>query len=125
VVRLLEVVQAFEESMALVDRYRKPADPFVDARPRASVGHGGTEAPRGFLYHRYEIDDAGTIVDARIVPPTSRNQLAIEEDFFALAPALAALPLDAATGRAEQAVRNHDPCISCATHFLKLKIERT
>jgi coenzyme F420-reducing hydrogenase alpha subunit len=123
-VRLVEVVQAFEESIAIIGRYVPPPAPFVDARPRAGVGHGGTEAPRGFLYHRYEIDDSGTIVDARIVPPTSRNQLAMEEDFHALGPELAALPEAQATGRAEQAVRNHDPCISCATHFLTLRIER-
>jgi sulfhydrogenase subunit alpha len=121
-VRLIEVVQAFEESIAIIERYAKPAVPFVDAPPRAGVGHGGTEAPRGFLYHRYEIDAAGTIVDARIIPPTSRNQRAMEEDFFSLAPQLAALSIEAATARAEQAVRNHDPCISCATHFLTLKI---
>jgi coenzyme F420-reducing hydrogenase alpha subunit len=124
-VRLIEVVQAFEESIAIIERYVKPAAPFIAAEPRAGVGHGGTEAPRGFLYHRYEIDAAGTIVDARIIPPTSRNQRAMEEDFFSLAPQLAALPIEAATSRAEQAVRNHDPCISCATHFLTLKIERS
>jgi coenzyme F420-reducing hydrogenase alpha subunit len=123
-IRLLEVVQAFEESIAIIERYVPPPAPYIDAKPRAGVGYGGTEAPRGFLYHRYEIDDAGTILDARIVPPTSRNQLAMEEDFYALAPQLAALSDEDATSRAEQAVRNHDPCISCATHFLTLKIER-
>ena len=123
-VRLLEVVQAFEESIALIERYVPPPAPFVEAAPRAGVGHGATEAPRGLLYHRYELDDRGTIVDARIVPPTSRNQLAMEDDLAALGPDLAALPHDLATSRAEQAVRNHDPCISCATHFLRLKIER-
>jgi coenzyme F420-reducing hydrogenase alpha subunit len=123
-IRLLEVVQAFEESIAIIERYVPPPAPYIDAKPRAGVGYGGTEAPRGFLYHRYEIDDAGTIIDARIVPPTSRNQLAMEEDFYALAPQLAALSDEDATSRAEQAVRNHDPCISCATHFLTLKIER-
>lgn len=123
-VRLLEVVQAFEESIAIIERYAPPPAPFVDAPPRAGVGHGATEAPRGFLYHRYELDERGTIVDARIVPPTSRNQLAMEEDFYELGPALASLPEDEARSRAEQAVRNHDPCISCATHFLKLRIER-
>ena len=123
-VRLLEVVQAFEESIAIIERYQPPAAPFVDAPLRAAVGCGGTEAPRGFLFHRYELDEAGTILDARIVPPTSRNQLAIEEDFYALAPQLAALSDEGATQRAEQAVRNHDPCISCATHFLKLRMER-
>ena len=49
-----------------------------------AVGHGATEAPRGLLYHRYEIDDDGTILDARIVPPTSQNQRAIEEDLRAV-----------------------------------------
>ena len=68
-VRLLEVVQAFEESIAIIERYRPPAAPFVDAPLRAAVGCGGTEAPRGFLFHRYELDEAGTILDARIVPP--------------------------------------------------------
>jgi coenzyme F420-reducing hydrogenase alpha subunit len=123
-VRLLEVVQAFEECIAIIERYVPPPAPFVDASPRAGVGHGGTEAPRGFLYHRYELDAGGTIVDARIVPPTSRNQLAMEEDFYVLGPALAALPEAEAHSRAEQAVRNHDPCISCATHFLELRIDR-
>jgi len=121
---LLEVVQAFEESIAIIERYQPPPAPFVDAPLRAAVGYGGTEAPRGFLFHRYELDEAGTILDARIVPPTSRNQLAIEEDFYALAPQLAALSDEGATHRAEQAVRNHDPCISCATHFLELRMER-
>jgi coenzyme F420-reducing hydrogenase alpha subunit len=124
VVRLLEVTQAFEESLAIVERYVPPRAPFVDGPPRAGIGHGGTEAPRGFLYHRYELDARGTIVDACIVPPTSRNQLAMEEDFYVLGPALAALPEAEAQRRAEQAVRNHDPCISCATHFLTLRIER-
>jgi len=123
-VRLLEVVQAFDESIALIQRYARPSAPFVDAPPRAGVGHGGTEAPRGFLYHRYELDERGIIVDARIVPPTARNQRAMEEDLFALAPDLAALPDAQATARAEHAVRNHDPCISCATHFLDVRIVR-
>ena len=76
------------------------------------------------LYHRYVLDETGTISDAKIVPPTSQNQAAIERDLSELAPTLAALPLADATWLAEQAVRNHDPCISCATHFLTLRIER-
>jgi coenzyme F420-reducing hydrogenase alpha subunit len=123
-VRVLEVVHAFEEAIALIERYVLPPAPFVDAAPRASVGHGATEAPRGLLYHRYELDARGIIVDARIVPPTSRNQMAMEEDIRVLAPQLAALSDELATSRAEHAVRNHDPCISCATHFLHVRIER-
>jgi sulfhydrogenase subunit alpha len=123
-VRLVEIAQSFEEAIRVIEAYEPPSAPYVDAPVRAGTGFGGTEAPRGLLYHRYTLDEAGTILDAKIVPPTAQNQLAIEEDIFELAPVLAELPLAHATHRAEQAVRNHDPCISCATHFLTLRIER-
>lgn len=121
---MVEVVQAFAEAIHIIERYVPPQPPFVDVAPRAATGYGGTEAPRGFLYHRYALDEAGTIVDARIVAPTSQNLLAIEDDLSELAPILAKLSHEQATHRAEQAVRNHDPCISCATHFLTLRLER-
>lgn len=123
-VRLLEIAQSFEEAIRIIESYVPPAAAYVEAPVRAATGFGGTEAPRGFLYHRYTLDEQGTILDAKIVPPTAQNQLSIEEDLFELAPELAELPLPEATHRAEQAVRNHDPCISCATHFLTLRIER-
>ncbi|WP_437972636.1 Ni/Fe hydrogenase subunit alpha [Sorangium sp. So ce295] len=123
-VRLVEILQAFEESIRIIEAYAPPPAPFVAPRAvRAGKGYGGSEAPRGFLYHRYTLDAEGTILDAKIVPPTSQNQLSIEEDLCALSPSLASLPLREATARAEQAVRNHDPCISCATHFLTLRVE--
>ncbi len=99
-----------------------PERAFVDVPTRAGTGHGCTEAPRGILYHRYVVDDDGLVQQARIVPPTSQNQRTIEEDLRAMAGDLAKLPLGAATLRAEQAIRNYDPCISCSTHFLTLKI---
>jgi coenzyme F420-reducing hydrogenase alpha subunit len=92
--------------------------------PRAARGAAITEAPRGSLYHRYELDDAGSIVAARIVPPTSQNQRAIEDDLRGMGAMLAALPEDDARARAEHAIRNYDPCISCATHFVRLAIEK-
>jgi coenzyme F420-reducing hydrogenase alpha subunit len=91
---------------------------------RAGVGHGCTEAPRGILYHRYEIDDAGLVRSAVIVPPTAQNQSQIEADLAAYAPALAALPLEELTRLCEHLIRNYDPCISCATHFLRVTVER-
>ena len=123
-VRLVEIAQAFNEAIRIIESYERPRVPYVDAPTRAATGYGGTEAPRGFLYHRYVIDDAGTIRGANIVPPTAQNQLSIEEDLAALAPLLAELPIADATHHAEQAVRNHDPCISCASHFLTISIER-
>ncbi len=124
VVRSVELVQAFDEALAILDSYEPPDAPAVEVVPRHAVGHGATEAPRGMLYHRYEIDEDGTILDARIIPPTSQNQSAIEEDLRAVVQRHTSLEDDELRHVCEQAIRNHDPCISCATHFLDLTVER-
>jgi coenzyme F420-reducing hydrogenase alpha subunit len=87
-------------------------------------GYGCTEAPRGLLYHRYKLDDQGLILEAKIVPPTSQNQKSIESDLWRFVPTCLDLDQEKLTLRCEQLVRNYDPCISCATHFLRLKVER-
>jgi sulfhydrogenase subunit alpha len=124
IVRSVELVQAFDEALAILDSYEPPDAPAVEITPRHAVGHGATEAPRGMLYHRYEIDEDGTILDARIIPPTSQNQSAIEEDLRAVVQRNTNLDDDDLRHVCEQAIRNHDPCISCATHFLDLTVER-
>jgi sulfhydrogenase subunit alpha len=121
-VRAVEIVEALHEALRIIATYSKPQAAAVELPLRGGVGHGCTEAPRGLLYHRYRIDDAGLVEDARIIPPTSQNQGTIEDDLRAIAPELARMSLAAATQRAEQTVRNYDPCISCSTHFLRLEI---
>ena len=123
-VRAVEVLYACDEALRLIAGYTPPDAPFVAVPARDAVGLAATEAPRGLLYHRYRIDAAGAILDARIVPPTSQNQGAIEEDLRRVATACLDMPDDALRGRCEQTIRNHDPCISCAAHFLKLNVER-
>jgi len=124
VVRAVEVLYALDEAIRLIDAYEPPDAPAVAIEPRAGVGHGWTEAPRGMLYHRYELDEEGTIVEARIVPPTSQNQKSIEEDLFGVVRGAIELPEEELQLRCEQSIRNYDPCISCATHFLDVRIER-
>jgi sulfhydrogenase subunit alpha len=124
IVRAVELVQAADEALELIESYEEPDAPAIAVEPRRAVGHGASEAPRGLLYHRYEIDEDGTILDARIVPPTSQNQRAIEEDLRAVVERHVDLPDDQLRLRCEQAIRNHDPCISCATHFLTLTVDR-
>jgi sulfhydrogenase subunit alpha len=123
-VRAVEIAFACAEALRLIAEYEPPASPRVEVPNRAGVGQAITEAPRGILYHRYALDEQGKIIAARIVPPTSQNQKRIEEDLREFAPRLVAWPLDEATLKCEQAIRNYDPCISCATHFLKLTIDR-
>ncbi|MCU0264912.1 MAG: Ni/Fe hydrogenase subunit alpha [Actinomycetia bacterium] len=124
VVRAVELVYALDEALRIIDGYEPPDPPAVEVRPRAAVGFGVTEAPRGLLLHRYRLASDGTLLDARIVPPTSQNQAAIEDDIRGVVVDGLDLPLAELTHRCEQAVRNWDPCISCATHFLDVRVER-
>ena len=125
VVRAVEVLYACDEALRIIDAYHEPEQPYLDLTPRAGVGYACTEAPRGMLYHRYRIDADGAIVDAKIVPPTSQNQPSIEDDLKEFAADWLDMEEEALRVRCEQAVRNHDPCISCATHFLKLEVVRS
>jgi sulfhydrogenase subunit alpha len=124
VVRCLETVHAVEEALRLIDIYREPSRPDVPFTVKAGEGHGATEAPRGMLYHRYRIDDEGYILDAQIAPPTAQSQMSIEDDLRRVLEVHIDLPDDELQWRLEQTVRNYDPCISCATHFLKVEIDR-
>jgi coenzyme F420-reducing hydrogenase alpha subunit len=117
------MLYAFDEALRIIDEYEPPDHPAVAIEPRAALGFACTEAPRGLLYHRYQMDADGLILDVRIVPPTSQNQKTIENDLRAFVPPRLHLTQDELTWQCEQAVRNYDPCISCATHFLKLEIE--
>lgn len=124
VVRAVELVYAIDEALRIIDAYEPPSQSFVDVLSRPGVGHGATEAPRGTLYHRYEIDERGLITSADIVPPTAQNQAAIEADLATLVQANLNLDDHALTHLCEQAIRNYDPCISCSAHFLELTVDR-
>ncbi len=127
-VRGLEVLYAVVESERVIAGYTRPASPFIEVPAQAGTGHGCTEAPRGILYHRYDTDDQGVITSARIVPPTSQNQPAIEADLRQLVETFLADSsgtgdVDELEQRCETAIRNYDPCISCATHFLSVTLD--
>jgi sulfhydrogenase subunit alpha len=121
VVRALETYQAFDEAIALIEAFPEPVRAAQALPAGGGVGMAATEAPRGLLFHRYEVDDDGLIQRANIIPPTSQNQLTIEDDLRDLVAENLDLPDNSLTWRCEQAIRNYDPCISCATHFLTLK----
>ncbi len=124
IARSVETLYACDEALRIIENYEPPERPYVEVSPRAGVGYACTEAPRGILYHRYRFDARGEILDAKIVPPTSQNQKTIERDLANFIPSHLHLSDADLTWKCEQAVRNYDPCISCATHFLKLDIER-
>ena len=122
VVRAVETLYAVDEALRILESLVYPDLAAIPYAVRAGVGHAVTEAPRGILYHRYTVDEAGLIEQARIVPPTAQNQATIEDDLRAYVPGRAHLPLNELTWQCEQAIRNYDPCISCSAHYLRLEI---
>lgn len=123
-VRMIETQYALEEALRLIRKYEEPDASCIVPVPGPGVGHGCTEAPRGICYHRYQLDEGGRIRKATIVPPTAQNQKQIEADLRGVVQANMGLADEKLKLLCEQTIRNYDPCISCATHFLKLNVRR-
>jgi coenzyme F420-reducing hydrogenase alpha subunit len=124
IIRAVETLYALDEALRIIDSYEEPDDPATLVVPSAGEGMAATEAPRGLLFHRYRLEADGIIVDAQIVPPTSQNQATIEDDLASFIGDVLDRSQDEIRHLCEQTIRNYDPCISCATHFLKLDIVR-
>jgi coenzyme F420-reducing hydrogenase alpha subunit len=124
IARAIETVHAYEEALAIISRYRRPDPSRVDYQYRDAAGCAATEAPRGLLYHRYIVDAAGLIREAKIVPPTSQNQGQIEADLRDRLPGVLHESDESVAHACEELVRSYDPCISCATHFLRVDVRR-
>jgi sulfhydrogenase subunit alpha len=123
VARGLEVIHAYETALAILRAYREPSAARVGLPRQAGEGCGATEAPRGLLYHRYKLDEAGLISFAKIVPPTSQNQGQIEHDLATWLPRILAETDERIARSCERVIRSYDPCISCSTHFLRITWE--
>jgi sulfhydrogenase subunit alpha len=119
VARGAEILTGVEECLALLNGF-EPEPEDAEIEPRASEGFGISEAPRGSLFHRYVFDENGIVKRAHLIPPTSQNLARMEDDLMILAPTLLDQPEDKLALSCEMLVRSYDPCISCATHFLKV-----
>jgi coenzyme F420-reducing hydrogenase alpha subunit len=123
VARSVEVLYALDEALRVIEQYEPPPSPSVPVIIKAGTGVAATEAPRGVLYHRFQVNEDGTIQLAKIVPPTSQNQRRIEDDLRNLLPSFLHLNDKEVATKCERHIRSYDPCISCATHFLKFTRE--
>lgn len=124
IARAVETLYAIDEAIRIIENLDWNTKSYIDFEMKEGIGYGCTEAPRGILYHRYKVNKDGLVEAAKIVPPTSQNQKQIEKDLYEFVQKYMDLTKDDLQWKLEQAIRNYDPCISCATHFLKLDIRR-
>jgi coenzyme F420-reducing hydrogenase alpha subunit len=121
--RAIETVEAYVRCIEMIKKYHPAGESMQEVLITAGSGSAASEAPRGTLYHRYQINDSGLVEFARIVPPTAQNLARMEADLWQLAPKVLEMPHEEATLTCEHLLRAYDPCISCATHFLTLTVD--
>ena len=123
--RAIECYFCIVEALDILQSYKKPSQPFVEVTPKAGHGLHCTEAPRGMIFHHFELDSTGQVKQATLIPPTSQNQARIEENLkYSVKQYGLHHSDDELRMLCEKIIRNYDPCISCSTHFLKLKVNR-
>lgn len=118
----IEILHSIDRAIALLSSFKIIKEKPVQIFPKKAIGKSLTEAPRGLLYHEYDIDSAGKVSSAKIVVPTGFNQILMEQSLKNYLKDKLSLQKDKIGFEAEKLIRAYDPCISCATHFLKLII---
>ncbi len=120
IAQAIELLHLIDSSIRLIKELKLEKEEMQKIKPKEAFGIGVTEAPRGTLYHQYSFDEKGFVKKANIVVPTNQNNHPIEEDLAEFIPTLLDLQQEKANLEIEKIVRAYDPCISCATHFLKV-----
>lgn len=123
IAQVVETVHCFEDSISLIDDLLSNGlqDEKAELTPKAGRGVGATEAPRGTLYHEHKLDENGKITYGNYVIPTGQNLANIENDLKSLVPKILNKQKDDIILDIEMLVRAYDPCISCATHLMKVE----
>jgi sulfhydrogenase subunit alpha len=124
--QMVETVFALERLLDMLDKALADGDLTekpVEPKPKAGIGVGAVEAPRGLLIHEYTFDKAGLVTAGNMVNPTTINQLHIEQSLrYALEPMVAqGEPADKIKFAGEMLMRAYDPCLSCSVHIIDLR----
>jgi coenzyme F420-reducing hydrogenase alpha subunit len=118
----IEILHSIDESIDILSNNVFKPEPVIKMPMRAATGIGVIEAPRGTLYHKIVINDAGIVLDGEVIVPTGQNQVNIERDVgFIVEGLIKDTPKEKINMEIEKLIRAYDPCMSCGAHFLKVK----
>ena len=126
IAQFVEVVHSVDDSIKIIDELMETGldedKAMAEIKVKAGRGVGVDEAPRGLLIHDYTYDERGRIKKANLIIPTNQNYANIEKDMQALVPTIIDKSEDEIKLGCEMMIRAYDPCISCSTHFLNIKL---
>lgn len=117
----LEILTCIDDSLEILRKFQVVAEPSISFSVKAGIGTGVIEAPRGTLYYKLEVGEDGKIKNGQIVVPTGQNQILIEKTLLHFIEKNITLEEKDLAFELEKIVRAFDPCMSCASHFLKIK----
>jgi sulfhydrogenase subunit alpha len=117
----IEILQCVDDSLDILESLKIEEEKPVRKPLQVGVGVGVVEAPRGILYHMAKVDEKGVIEDYDVIVPTSQNQINIENDLKKYFEENLDKGEEVLKLEAEKIVRSYDPCMSCATNFLKVE----
>lgn len=117
----IEILHCVDDAMDILKNLQIVEEEPVQTTLKAGLGVGVVEAPRGVLYHMVKVDDKGMIEDYDVVVPTSQNQINIENDLKKFFQENLDKNEETLKYQAEKIIRAYDPCMSCATNFLKIE----
>ena len=119
----IEILHCIDHSIQLLEStdFKSERPPKINFDGKNTRGIGVVEAPRGTLYHHLEINDNAKVTYANFVIPTSQNQIKMENDIKELLPKILNKGKHEIYHELEKVIRAYDPCMSCASHFLKIK----
>ena len=120
----IEIYEGIQQAITILENIKLKNEKIKEIKPKASTGVGALEAPRGILFHKYKFNNKGICKFANITTPTTQNLSHLEEAIKELLPYLLDKKEDEIKLEIEKLIRAYDPCISCSTHFLELKLER-
>lgn len=122
----IEILHCLDHAVDILETTEIVPEPVIKAEPREAVGVGVIEAPRGTLYHKVVLGADGRVKEGEVIVPTGQNQINIEKHVGALVEELIKdenLTKEDMQWEIEKMIRSYDPCMSCASHFLKLNLE--
>lgn len=126
IAQFVEIIHCIDDSIKLIDELMVSGldenKAIVSVKPKAGRGVGVVEAPRGLLIHDYTYDADGKIEKANLIIPTNMNYINVEKDMAAYLPLIIDKSEDEIRLAMEMLIRAYDPCISCSTHFLNVKL---
>ncbi len=124
--QLIELIHSLERAIILIDQLLEEGveqEAPIRITPKAGKGVGAIEVPRGTLYHSYEYDDNGILVEADVITPTAQNLANTEKDLRTAVENSMKLPEEKLRLNLEMVARAYDPCISCAVHLVEIEFK--